>query len=78
MINAINALRKTGGFTPEPKPSDDMNRKYTDEYKLEALALQETLGSRNKAALQLGIAPSLITTFLKQKNEGRFNKVTAQ
>jgi hypothetical protein len=72
MIDVISNVRKTGGFTTKPNSHINKNEKYTDKYKKAALVLQKELGSRNKAAKQLGIAASLLSTFGQQQSEGRF------
>jgi transposase-like protein len=70
MMDNLALIQKSGGI--EPKHTHGMNSKYSDEYKNEAIKLIVSLGGRNRAAKQLGIAPSLITSFRKQKDEGRF------
>lgn len=72
MIDVISNVRMTGGFKPRPNSHINRNAKYTDEYKKAAILLRKELGSRNKAAQQLGIAPSLLSTFSKQQSEGEF------
>ena len=70
MFDSIKSIQKTGGFLA--RSTGQPNRKYSNEFKINALELQKSLGSRNKAAKQLGIAPSLLTTFKKQQSEGEF------
>lgn len=72
MIDAILSVRRNGGFIPKATSHANRNSKYTDEFKKEALKLQKELGSRNKAAKELGIAASLLSTFNKQRDEGQF------
>lgn len=70
MIDSLTLINKSGCI--EPKASSGINSKYSDEFKNNAVELIKTLGGRNKAAKKLGISPSLITSFSKQKSEGRF------
>lgn len=70
MIDSLVLIQQNGCI--EPKPESGRNCKYSNEFKNRAVALIGELGGRNKAAKALGIAPSLITSFRKQKDEGRF------
>jgi hypothetical protein len=72
MIDTINTVRKTGGFIPRSTTEPNRKSKYSIEYKRNALALQKSLGSRNKAAKELGLAPSMLSTFARQRDEGEF------
>lgn len=70
MLSSLRLVQAPGGIAA--KESTKKNVKYTKEYKLEALALVDSLGSRNKAARALGISTSLLGTFHQHKQEGRF------
>jgi transposase len=48
------------------------NRRYTDEFKLEAVRLAESVGG-NQAAKRLGIADSNIWNWIKLSRAGKLN-----
>ena len=59
--------------TTEKKKS----RKYTEEFKKQALQLAEDLGSLNKAAKQLGVAHANLHNWKQQKAGSNSNVATA-
>lgn len=69
MGTAIYHIKKPGGILPK---ESCRKSKYSDEYKKAAIDLIDKLGSRNKAAKQLGISASMLSTFIEQQSSGRF------
>lgn len=57
----------------EKKPEGNQKRKYSQEFKDDAIKLAEELGSINKASLRLGISGQTLGNWVKKARSEKFS-----